>query len=201
MNNDDVNYQITFYSDWHCSSGQSAGFGVDLTVIRDRYGLPFIPGRTLKGLLRDAAENFMELSGADNYDSWEKFIKDIFGKGGEKTGGSATKCYFSNAELPDDIKSYLGANDEEKDFLFRTISSTAINERGVAKEHSLRVMETVVPLTLKATIHNFPESGGDHAKLTQCMQWIKRLGLNRNRGLGRCSWQIQPEQQARGEAA
>lgn len=195
-----IKYQICFHSDWHCSSGQSAGFGVDLTVIRDRHGLPFIPGKTLKGLLRDAAESLKELDVA-NSDSWQKFCDDIFGTGGDKEGGKPTVCFFTNAELLADIKKHIAANNKEKPFLFRKISSTAINERGVAMKQTLRVMETVIPLTLEATIHDFPDSDDNRTKLTQCMKWIKRLGLNRNRGLGRCSWQMQLKNQAGGEAA
>lgn len=57
-----VIYCIRMYSEWHCSSGLSTGAGDDLLVIRDERGLPFIPGKTLKGLLRDAAEKLSVLN-------------------------------------------------------------------------------------------------------------------------------------------
>ena len=187
----DINYKIIFHSEWHCGSGQSAGFGVDLTVIRDRHGLPFIPGKTLKGLFRDAAVNLKELD-TRNKNGWHDFINAVFGTGGDEGGGCATDCFFTNAalELPVDIYNQLAKNEELKRFLFRAISATAINDKGVASEHSLRVTETVIPLTVEATIHKFPDSIANRVKIKQCVQWIKRMGLHRNRGLGRCTLQI-----------
>ena len=51
----DIKYKITFYSNWHCGSGLAAGADTDELVIKDRNGLPYVPGRTIKGLLREAA--------------------------------------------------------------------------------------------------------------------------------------------------
>ena len=49
-----IKYEIEFFSNWHCGSGLAAGADVDALVIKDQEGLPYIPGRTLKGLLREA---------------------------------------------------------------------------------------------------------------------------------------------------
>ena len=50
-----MDYKIEFFSNWHCGSGLAAGADVDALVIKDKDGLPYVPGRTIKGLLRDAA--------------------------------------------------------------------------------------------------------------------------------------------------
>ena len=50
----DIKYKITFFSNWHCGSGLAAGADTDELVIKDRNGLPYVPGRTIKGLLREA---------------------------------------------------------------------------------------------------------------------------------------------------
>ena len=47
-----LTYQIQFHSYWHCGSGLAAGAGVDALVVKDANGLPFVPGKTIKGLLR-----------------------------------------------------------------------------------------------------------------------------------------------------
>ena len=70
--------------------------------------------------------------------------------------------------------------------LYRKISSTAIDKDGQTKEHSLRKIEVTVPLILFAEICNCE----DIDKMKMCLQYIKRLGLNRNRGLGRCDMTI-----------
>lgn len=46
----DLNIKIEFFSPWHCGSGLSAGADADSLVIKDTNGLPYIPGKTIKGL-------------------------------------------------------------------------------------------------------------------------------------------------------
>jgi len=51
-----IHYKIEFFTDWHCGSGLSSGADLDLLVIKDKDKLPFIPGKTIKGLVREAVE-------------------------------------------------------------------------------------------------------------------------------------------------
>jgi CRISPR/Cas system CMR subunit Cmr4 (Cas7 group RAMP superfamily) len=51
-----LKYKIEFLSDWHCGSGLSSGSDLDSLCIKDELNLPFVPGKTLKGLLHEAAE-------------------------------------------------------------------------------------------------------------------------------------------------
>ena len=51
-----------------------------------------------------------------------------------------------------------------------------------AKDKSLREIEVTKPLTLYGKIENIQ----DKTKLDKALKMIKRVGLNRNRGLGRC---------------
>lgn len=46
---------IEFHGYWHIGSGRGDGLGTDAAVIRTPGKLPYVPGRTIKGLLRDAA--------------------------------------------------------------------------------------------------------------------------------------------------
>ena len=48
-------YKIEFQSYWHIGSGLSTGTANDASLLKDRNNFPFIPGKTLKGLIRDAA--------------------------------------------------------------------------------------------------------------------------------------------------
>lgn len=61
MNN--IRYTIQFYSPWHCGSGLSAGADLDALVTKDKSKMPYIPGKTLKGLIREAVEDYASLSG------------------------------------------------------------------------------------------------------------------------------------------
>ena len=50
-------YKVTFLDYWHLSSGLTSGSKLDSTVVKDKDGLPFIPGKTIKGLLREQSIN------------------------------------------------------------------------------------------------------------------------------------------------
>lgn len=43
-----ITYSIEFLGHWHCGSGLAAG----ALVVKDAQGPPFVPGRTVKGLVR-----------------------------------------------------------------------------------------------------------------------------------------------------
>ena len=72
----DITYTIEFFSYWHCGSGLSAGADVDSLVIKDAKGMPFVPGKTIKGLIREAAETLTCLA-PDKYPS-QKIIDKSF---------------------------------------------------------------------------------------------------------------------------
>jgi len=183
----DVRYKITFFSEWHTGSGLTSGSDLDALVIKDQNNLPFIPGKTLKGLLREAAADIQKIKGTIEND----FIAMVFGM--ETTDENIQEekpkevTHFTNGELSEAMK-YKITKDDLSGHLFKGISSTAIGKNGVAKKHSLRRMETTIPLVLEARILKIDGKYSDSLK--ECMQWIKRLGQNRNRGLGRCSFEI-----------
>jgi len=180
----DLKYKIQFYTYWHASSGLTAGANADTTVIKDENYLPYIPGKTLKGLIREMAELL--------YGENDNFVINCFGKGQVDDNGNEnedykkSQCFFSNAELTKATKNAL--KDENKNMLYDKIASTTIDKNGIAKEHSLREIEVTVPITLYAEIDNLSEKYKE--KMIASMRMIKRLGLNRNRGLGKCDFII-----------
>jgi len=165
-----MKYSITFYDFWHLSSGTSAGPSMDSLVVKDSDGLPYLPGKTLKGLVKEMVELL------DNTK-----VKIIFGDEGSKIANS----YFSNATLDEDTSSYLINNPTLKKHLFDKVTSTQIGENGIAVDKSLREIEVVVPLLLSGTIEC-----EDEELITQALGMIKQIGLNRNRGLGRCKIEV-----------
>lgn len=180
----DIRYKIEFLSDWHCGSGLSSGADVDSLVIRDENELPFIPGKTIKGLLREACEQISEFNNQNNYPS---NIEKCFGTETDKKTGDSNSgvCFFSNAEIEKQAQEFLNSEPRRKQMLFRKLSSTAINENGTAKEHSLRRTEVVIPMTLFGKISGIPDEESAEM-IRKAMKFVKRLGENRNRGLGRC---------------
>ena len=97
-----IKYTITFHTYWHCGSGLSASADVDALPIRDSKGLPYVPGKTIKGLVREAIE---DLCTFNNNISTEKeaLIKEAFGYSNDDPNlAKRGKAFFSNAELPKD---------------------------------------------------------------------------------------------------
>lgn len=81
---------IEFLSDWHIGSGAGIPGSTDSTVLRDENGLPYVPGKTLTGMLRDSAEFI-----ASNLDAmqkpagrtWTEVLKSLLGAQPESHGG------------------------------------------------------------------------------------------------------------------
>lgn len=168
MNRDRIDYLVTFYSYWHCGSGLAAGADADALVIKNQDGLPFIPGRTLKGLIRQAAEEI-----SDTQDL------EVFGL----PGGHPSPLFFTDAILVDErsiIENHL------EYYLFDAISNTQIDENGIAQNGSLRRTEVTIPCTLKGAITGIP-SDDVRDMIIKSMPYIKHIGAHRTRGLGRCS--------------
>lgn len=178
----EIRYKIQFYSPWHCGSGLSAGSNVDELVIKDRNRLPYIPGKTMKGLIREALEDYAALSGR----SLDKDIMETLGietdtdEVGSIVSGTA---FFSNAVLCQSEADAIIAS-KAQSFLFREVVSTSIDENGIAVDHSLRAIETVVPCTLHASVTGLPDSLSEI--FGKALGMIHHIGMNRNRGLGRC---------------
>ncbi len=165
-----LRYKVTFLDYWHLGSGLSAGAKSDSTVTKDADNTPYVSGKTIKGMVREMAEELND----------EAFIKECFGGEGVTMG----RCYFSNAIILEDEKEQIISN-KLQDNLYETIASTKI-ENGIAVDNSLREIEVVIPITLYAEIRDVPKEFMD--KMKQSLKLIKRMGLNRNRGLGRCEF-------------
>jgi len=176
-----IKYKIEFFSNWHCGSGLAAGADVDSLVIKDQNRLPYIPGRTLKGLFRDAATIL-----SDDEDT----IGIIFGVSGDKEDHKTGCAFFGNATIPVAEYQYI-VEQELASHLYQSFASTSIDEKGIAKDHSLRKIETVVPCKMEGEILNIPD-GAEHI-LEDAMHYIKRIGTGRNRGFGRCKISIRKE--------
>lgn len=170
----DIHYQLTFFSQWRCDAGASFGASADNSVVRDADGLPFFPGKTLKGLLREAVEDYNELEGGKYCDD----IATIFGG-----VGIEGKCHFSDAKFEENEAKQIVSGHLQR-YLFHSMTTTALDDNSLKKAHSLRTLEAVVPCTLCGTIYNVPEKSRE--LLTRCFKFIKYIGMHRNRGFGRC---------------
>jgi CRISPR/Cas system CSM-associated protein Csm3 (group 7 of RAMP superfamily) len=194
-----LKYQIEFFTYWHAGSGLSGGAYADLLVNKNKAGLPFLPGKTLKGMIRDGA---LMLNEYNPRLVTTDFIHTIFGEvptkvkleDADTTPVAPGICFFSNAELSAELTAELTTplNPDEYlgQYLYEVLSSTKIDENGLAEDHTLRQMEVTIPLTLYATIEDFPDDEDSRTQMQHCLSAIKRMGLGRTRGLGRCQFSL-----------
>ena len=175
-----IGYEITFHTDWHCGSGLAAGADVDALVIKDKDGLPFVPGKTIKGLLREAVEYL-------SFD--DELVTQAFGKTNEKETGVMSSLFYSNAVLREGERTEILAN-QLVSYLYRSISSTSIDDEGIAKEHSLRRVQVTVPCILQGEILIMTDEINEkeiEKLFEKAFAYVKCIGVGRNRGLGRCT--------------
>ncbi|MEA3452075.1 MAG: RAMP superfamily CRISPR-associated protein [Bacteroidota bacterium] len=180
-----IKYKIELLSDWHVGSGLDSGADADAVVLKDDKNLPYIPGKTIKGLLKDSLFEICdvnqieqklvnELLGYEIKDDNKKIIKTVSGN-----------SFFSNAELKADEQEEISTNKLSSQ-LYKNIASTKIKKNGVAEKNSLRTMEVCIPLTLTGNIETEIENAEEI--LNYAFKWTRNLGVNRNRGLGRCKF-------------
>ena len=182
-----LKYEVTFLDYWHLSSGLSAGAKLDSTVVKDNNNLPYLSGKTLKGLTREMAGLFNN----------NLLIEKCFGAEGVDMG----ECYFSNATLSEDVAKEIKKY-HLQDRLYDVIAFTKIGKedtfnkegkqtekKGIAVDDSLREIEVVVPITLEGYIDDVPMVYKE--QIIEALMMIKRMGLNRNRGLGRCQISVE----------
>ena len=168
---------------------------MDALVVKDRNGLPYVPGKTIKGLVREALQDIYtfqgkdlasltELLGIENDNPDDRGTADNWTSGGMKQGCA----FFTNATLPE-AETETIRKSHAAHLLYRSIASTAIAPDGVADDHSLRKTQVTIPCTLEGEILNVPDALADDT--CRALRYIKRLGQNRSRGYGRCD--IKPE--------
>lgn len=187
--------KIQFLSEWHTSTGAGAGPGADLLVCRNAAGLPYLPARTLRGLLLDAAE--LTLLARKNS---APLVRALFGGSPNDPSGAPAGGLLDvrNATLPPELAAWFQSDPQHLARLFTLRKSTAIDpDTGAAQAHSLRSIETVVPMTLEGRVSllaplptTITEDWGKFLHLA--CQLVRSAGLKRHRGLGRCVVTLHP---------
>ncbi len=204
--------KLELHGYWHAGSGRGEGPGADAVVVRTPAGLPYVPGRTLKGLLREAVLQLAQCGQGLE----ARRVEALFGQRGART---AAEGEFSDDTVDALTKGQgrfevgsgvmrvsdarLGATRDEQrawetwaaspskekawKHLFQTLSSTAIEgDTGIARKGSLRSMEVAIPMTLYAFIECEEESDW-RKELERALPLLRSLGAKRNRGFGRCT--------------
>lgn len=179
--------EITLLSDLCCYSGEAYNSTVDIDCVYDKYGIPYIPAKRIKGCIREAALELKEIGNLN-----EEEYNAMFGK----EGNSPSIFTISNARIKDydeiveDIKSFNknGLCEQQKvlNLYTYTRTQTKINESsGSAEDNSLRTMRVVKKgLVFYADLEFNDKEDKYFIKFEQAVKMVKHMGLSRTRGLG-----------------
>ena len=198
-------------SDATFGRGEGLAGLVDQEVDHDQYGLPYLKGRTLKGLLNEECANILyalEQQGAD-VNRWREAAQHLLGGPGSTLTDDAL-LRVGSARLPKDLRREVRrAVEDEKAILKPTdvLNSltairrqTAVDEKtGVPEEGTLRAMRVVLRQTPFEARLTFPKGTKkyDLPLLAACALALRRAGTGRNRGRGRLQATLHANQNGR----
>lgn len=135
---------IRLLSDLCTYSGDTHNSLVDTDVVYDENGIPYIPAKRIKGCIREAALEMVELGIAPSE------LHEIFGKEGQQSSAfSLSNAYIENyGEVTDVLKkcchTELKSPQNVLDQYTYMRVQTAVNpETGTAQENSLRRIRVV----------------------------------------------------------
>lgn len=174
-----LSYTLEFFSPWHCGSGMGGGDDADYQPITDHRGLPFVPGKTIKGLCLEAAHILLPA----------EHRARIFGTATEHDNAASTQgsAFWSNAEIPRETQAHIA----DAGHLLQARYFVKLDEDGMAVDKSLRRGEYAIPMTLQGTVEHLEDE--DVAYVADCLAFVKQLGLQRTRGFGRCQFTVTQE--------
>lgn len=189
--------RLELLSDATFGRGDGVAGLVDAEVQHDEVGLPYLGGRTLKGLLGAECADIVHALGLarpDQATRWESTAVRLFGRSGAALNGEAA-LRVGAARLPDDLRLALwadvrGGRVTPSDIL-ETVTAlrrqTAMDEWGAPQENTLRTMRVVLRKTVFwASLDFLTEAQDDDlALLAACIKAFRRAGTGRNRGRGR----------------
>jgi hypothetical protein len=190
---------IELLDTWHVGTGRSRGQHLDAVVERDAQGLPFLPGRTLRGLLRDAAECLAAWGHVSEATLHALFgeLSDVEGPG-PSVRSRPGALRLSDARLSPELAAWLAApgNASLRQALYLESFQTAIDPKtGVPKPHTLRGIELTVPLSLQAELEvvGLSEAQTQEALqlLAACLPLVRAVGAHTSRGHGRAQISFQ----------
>ena len=195
---------FTLDSDATFGRGDGVAGLVDEEVQHDLYGLPYLNGRTLKGLLRAECTEILfavEQAKPDQSRRWQDAAQHLFGVHGSRNDEIA-QMRVSDARLPADLRAALAEdirlleqpNQREQKRIATLESLTAIRrqtamdaETGAPQKETLRTMRVIIRNTPFEAEFNFAATPteDDLALLAACVKAFRRAGTGRNRGRGR----------------
>lgn len=183
--------KIELLSDLCTYSGETYNSTVDTDVVYDRYGIPYIPAKRLKGCLREACIELVDFEIINDTE-----FKKLFGyEGSNQSFFSLSNAYLLNydsmvCELKNAKEKETITAQKVLDLFTYTRYQTAIDlEDGTAQKNSLRAMRVVKKgLVFEAELNwnnsNVNVDSTEYKNLEKAASIVKHIGCSRTRGLG-----------------
>ncbi|MCA0350438.1 MAG: RAMP superfamily CRISPR-associated protein [Chloroflexi bacterium] len=178
--------KIELKSDATFGRGDGIAGLVDVEVEQDCFGLPYLRGRTLKGLWREECENLIAIHPNGKFLQHE--CNKLFGIGGSITDASGL-LYVGDACLPDLVRvaiqqAHLNPH-EVLTSLTGVRRQTKIDDKGIADAYTLRAMRVILRTTTFISPITCPAlSQAQESILLAGCYALRHLGTSRNRGRG-----------------
>lgn len=199
--------RIELLSDAAFGSGEGLAGLVDSEVEHDSFGLPFLHGRGVKGLLAAQCAEILYALGQQPVAKravYEHAANVLFGIPGGAASGNAI-LQFGPAQLPDTIRQAILAADvkPQRDEVLTALTTirrqTAIDEAtGAAKKNALRATRVLLRglqfTSLLTTRQPLDET--QQGLLAACVYAVRRAGGHRSRGLGEVKLRLYDVQNA-----
>lgn len=190
--------KVTLESDTALGRGDGVAGLVNAEVQHDSNGLPYLGGKTLKGLLTASCGEILYAFKQSNVQGdWDLVAGRLFGRPGSKQKERAI-LHVGAARLPADLRVAIAEEIADgrlkREEVLSTLTTirrqTAMDaETGTPQDNTLRTIRVVLRETSFAARLDFLETPAhtDLALLTACVKSVRRIGTNRNRGMGRVS--------------
>lgn len=187
--------KFTLKSDANFGRGDGVAGVVDSEVQHDKYGLPCLGGRALKGLLGEECANILfALDQQRESRPWHAAAQRLFGSPGS---GEAEQSLMrvGDARLPEELRQAVERGFERDELTREQVlhSLTAIRRQtavdaktGAPQKETLRTMRVILretPFEAELTFLAEP-TPDDLALLAACVKAWRRAGTGRNRGRG-----------------
>jgi len=177
---------------------------VDSEVEHDEYGLPYLRGRTLRGLLTEEMESLLYALGGTRSAKWQNSRDRLLGISA-RTLDETGILHISDAQLPERVRRLIAFSlEDQPDKLSRTAvlealtairRQTAMSHLGAPDPTSLRALRVILPGTRFAARLTFDEAPNEYERAllaVTVLAW-RRAGTGRNRGRGRLQALIESE--------
>lgn len=196
--------KIELLSDTILGRGDGVAGVVDAEVQHDAYGLPYLSGKTLKGLLAaTCAELFTALETAvpGQTDVWRQTARQLFGAPGSLAEQMGS-LHVGDARLPLSLQQAVAYEIDKKLWQREEVlaSLTALRhqtamdaETGAPRKETLRTARVIlrgVTFVARLDFVDDAPSPNGLALLAACAKALRRAGTDRNRGRGRIRVQL-----------